>query len=156
MTLFSWLRTFFQSSIVGEQQPPAAVEHALSLLAEVGVASARLHSVRRFAVSPDSNYCALTMTNYESYAVDIKERRYLHYPTAGVTAFNGSSLVLSPDEERFSLEPSGHESFEVDLRSELLHWQGLGSTGGAEAPASNLSIERTCPGKPGHAAHVKR
>lgn len=35
--------------------------------------------------------------------------------------FNGL-LVLSPDEERFSLEPSGFDSFTVDLVRDELNW----------------------------------
>ncbi len=76
--------------------------------------------VRHFAESSDSKYCGTTLDNYESYAADVGARNYLHYPTAGVTGLRGSNLVLSPDEERFSLEPSGFESFEVNLQSESL------------------------------------
>jgi hypothetical protein len=68
----------------------------------------------------------------------------LHYPTAGVIGFSGSSLVLSPDEERFSLEPSGYESFEVDLQAEFLQWQSLGMDGQSEAHDE----QKSSPSKP--------
>lgn len=122
MSTFNWLSALFRKPVTEPQSPSSNVEQALSVLAEAGVPDVTFSSVKRFAVSKDSKYCGLTMNNYESYAVDTEARRYLHYPTAGVTGFIGSSLVLSPDEERFSLEPSGHEPFEVDLQSELLPW----------------------------------
>jgi hypothetical protein len=111
----------------GEQQTHSPKEHPLVATAKDILCSAGIHSdvltdIRRYAVSASSRYCALTLNNYESYVVDVELKRYAHYPKAGISGFSEDSLLLSPDEERFSLEPSGHDSFEVDLQSNSVDW----------------------------------
>ena len=79
-------------------------------------------AVRRYACSADGRFCALMLDDYRSYAVDLQRQRYVSFPTAGVCGFSDEGLVLSPDEERFSLELSGFESFTVDLVWDELNW----------------------------------
>lgn len=123
MKHLNWLTTLFRRHSLEPKVPHRTVEQALSVLKEAGITNTNLDDVKRYAVSSNSRYCGLTMNNYESYAVDLEARHYLHYPNAGVSGFNENHLVLSPDEERFSLEPTGYESFEVDLHCASLPWQ---------------------------------
>lgn len=100
---------------------------AKSILIEGGVPERQVAQPRRYAISCGthcgSRYCAMTLENYESYVVDLEQHRFAHYPTAGVDGFREESLVLSPDEKRFSLEAMGYDSFEVDLKSDEVSWQ---------------------------------
>ena len=79
-------------------------------------------AVRRYACLADGRFCALTLDDYRSYAVDLQRQCYVSFPNAGVCGFSDDGLVLSPDEERFSLEPSGFDSFTVDLAGDELDW----------------------------------
>jgi hypothetical protein len=144
MIRFNWLSSLFRKPAVELRTPDRRIVQALSILTGAKISHGGVLDVRRFAVSADSRYCGLTLNNYESYAVDLAIGNYLHYPTAGVIGFSGSSLVLSPDEERFSLEPSGYESFEVDLQAEFLQWQSLGMDGQSEAHDE----QKSSPSKP--------
>ncbi len=102
-----------------------AVAIALELLARENVPNSTIEGVRRYAISADKRFCALTMENYESFVVDLKLARYQHIPTAGVTGFIGSKLVLSPDDERFSLGPT-YSSYELDLLTDPVEWHDFG------------------------------
>jgi len=92
---------------------------ALTVLEAGGILT---QAVRRYACSADGRFCALTLDDYCSYAVDLQRQRYVPFPTSGVCGFSDEGLVLSPDEERFSLELSGFESFTVDLARDELDW----------------------------------
>lgn len=98
------------------------VAKAKSILCSAGIQADVLNGIRRYAVSASNRYCAMTLNNYESYVIDVETKRYAHYPTAGVNGFNGDSLMLSPDDERFSAESSGYGDFEVDLQSDAVDW----------------------------------
>ena len=102
--------------------PDPILVEALAVLSEIGVDTGPVSDVRRHAISSDRAFCALVLGNFESHVVNLRERTHAHFPNAGVVGFVGLHLVLSPDEERFSLEPSGFESFQVDLHGDQLSW----------------------------------
>lgn len=104
--------------------PDPILVEALAILAEIGVDAGQVSDVRRHATSSDRAFCALVLSNHESHVVNLRARTHAHFPNAGVVGFVGHHLVLSPDEERFSLEPSGFESFQVDLDDDQLSWIG--------------------------------
>lgn len=122
MRLFQWLLPLSRRTELAPPRPTPPLIQAVAVLQKVGVAAGGVLDVDRWAVSSNARYCALTLKNYESYAVDLHACAYLHWPNAGVVGFSGCSVELSPDEERFSLEPSGHESFEIDLSSDQIRW----------------------------------
>lgn len=95
---------------------------AVGALQRAGVGVA-VDAVDRFAVSPSRRYCALTLTNAHTYAVDLHETAYLHWPGAGVAGFDGDRLCLEPDESRFALEAWWVDPYLEDLAASLMPWQ---------------------------------
>ena len=119
----SRLRQRPEHSEAGRQ---ATLARATQVLRDAGIAEEAQTGVRRFVLSPEHRFCAMTLANYESYVVDLEGGRHAHYPTAGVVAMTGHRLLLEPDAARFSLEPSGEEAFVVDLLADAIAWQPKG------------------------------
>ncbi len=97
------------------------VAAALAFLEQCGVPAGTIEQLRHAWFSAGGRYCAVTLDNYQSYIVDLEQRRYLHYPRASAAGFDGDVAIMSPDEVRFNLL-SFDDDLRVDLRSDLQPW----------------------------------